>query len=580
MKASVTKFLVEPLAGLKSWIENSFPQAIVRFFTLDSAQSYQGYFLLLIGIIISLSIVLVKIGTPVITSFMHSDVMILLDSGWRIINGQIPNVDYYNPLGPLTGWLVAFGMKVTSPSASSIAYGNVLLFMILTPWAWFIARSRVSAINAFIFALFMGVLLVTPRSLSTPIREITYAMLYNRHAFVLLSMLSIEVFISPRTSVKPRFLLSGLSSGILLALLFVCKINFFIIGAVSCLLSIILFRYKKIWLISFLASLAIAWLGIHIFFNFNVFSYLSDIFLATKAHDKIQRLYTLKGVFQANLPWLYLIFVLIAICAIDRSSKDGRRDVVCNRTKVQIVVLFLAFSGVILSGTSAQITDIPLFFVAALILLEYLRRECQLDCYLIDSFSGLKYFVTILIVMLFFGGIFLQDISNISLAVMSNQLKSSSLAQSQRLPSKTLSNLIFTGEASGYPKTLKDGLVLLRRHFSTDNRVLVFDSHTNLFSFALELPPPKGDASWWHSNYSFSKKNFPNPERVFKEVNQVIVPRSSAESNSEVNPVIVLKSSAEDNSASISMQEIYGDYLKKHFIEKDKSQFWTLFVKR
>jgi hypothetical protein len=300
----------------------------------------------------------------------------------------------------------------------------------------------------------------------------------------------------------------------------------------------------------------------HVFLDFNSFAYLSDISLAAKSQNKIQKLHDLKGVFIGNLSWLYFTFVLITIGAIERNPKNSRRDVFLNKTKLQIIVFFIAFSGIILCGTSSQTTDIPLFFVAGLILIEYFCREFKANNCLINSFSGLKSFVTILIVMSFFGGILFQDISNISLAVTSNKLKFSNLSQSQQLPSKTLSDLIVTGEASEYPKTIDDGLRLLRRHLSADNRVLALD-FANPFSFALELPPPKGDALWWHANYTFSKEFFPEPERVFEEVDRVIIP----------------KSSSEGSFASMAMQEIYGDYLSKHFNKKDESQFWTLLVK-
>ena len=250
MKSNINKTLFQPLANFKLTLENSLPETIIKIFNGDSSRSYRLFSLLLIGIIASLSLILVSIGTPPVSAF-PTDVTILLDSGWRLINGQMPHTDYYSPLGIFNSLPIAFGMKISSPSASAIAYGNVLLLVIFTPWAWFIARSRFSAVNAFLLALFMGVLLVTPRPLGKLIQETSYAMLYNRQGFVLLSLLFVEIFVPPHTPVKPKpknIFLSGLSSGVLLALLFYCKVNYFAIAIVSILLYFILFRFSKVWL--------------------------------------------------------------------------------------------------------------------------------------------------------------------------------------------------------------------------------------------------------------------------------------------------------------------------------------------
>ncbi len=565
MKSNTNKTLFQPLANFKLTLENSLLEIIIKIFTWDSTGSYRLFFLLLIGIVTSLSLILVNIGTPAINS-LPTDVTILLESGWRIINGQTPHLNYYSPLGVLTSLAIAFGMKVSSPSASSIAYGNVLLFIILTPWAWFIARSRFSAFNAFLFALFMGLLLVAPRPLGEPMSDTTYAMLYNRQAFVLLSLLLVEIFISPHISVKPKtknMFFGGLSSGILLALLFYCKVNYLAIAVVAILLHFIFFRFSKAWLIGLFTGILTISLGMYIVFNLNLFAYLTDISLAAQSQNKIQKLHNIKGAFIDNFYWLYLIFILIVINSMNHNKSSHKWSSFWQKTRPQIIATFVALSGILICGTNSQATDIPLLFVAGLILLEHLRREFQLHSYSANSFSGLKYFLTISITTLFCAAILIQDLGSITSAAMSNKLKLTATSQSQQLQSKTMSDLLVVAESSDYPPMINDGLSLLRPHISKDSRVLAMD-FANPFSFALELPPPKGDALWWHYRHTFNQTTFPEPEKVFQEVNLVIIP----------------KQSDEGSSASEYMQEIYGGYLHKHFIEQDNSQFWTLWTKR
>lgn len=564
MKTNINKSLFQPLADFKLTLENSLPEIIIKIFTGDSSRSYRLLFLLLISIIASLTIILIGVGIPPITA-LPTDISILLESGWRIINGQIPHLDYYSPLGSFTSLPIALGMKIGSPSASSIAYGNVLLLVIFTPWAWLIARDRLSALNAFLFALFMALLLVAPRPLGSPMSEVSYAMLYNRQAFVFLSILLIEIFITPRTpersSAKSQFI-GGLSSGILLALIFYCKVNYFAIAIFAILLHLILVRFNKAWLIGFACGLLSVLITPVIVFDLNIFNYLADISLAAKSQDKIQKLHNLKGIFINNFYWLYLIFMLIIINSFKQNNDSHELSDLWHQTRPQIISTFVALAGIFICGTNSQSTDIPLFFVAGLILLEHLRREFKLHNYSVNSFSGLKYFLTIAIVTLFCATILLQDLGSITSAVLSNKLKFAAVSQSQQLDSKTISDLLVIEKSSNYPVMINDGLDLISPYKSKDSRILAMD-FANPFSFALELPPPKGDALWWHYYHTFSEELFPEAEKVFRDVNLVIIP----------------KQSEEGSSASKYMKEIYGDYLQKNFQEQDDSQFWTLWTR-
>src|SRR5208282_6169729 len=123
----------------------------------------------LLAIFILLAILFGLVGTPPIS--VPWDTAILLDGGWRIINGQVPHADFHTPIGPLTYLLAAFGMKIAPPSASSMTYGIVLLMAILLPWAWHIAAKRLPWAVAFIFVLFLGVFLITPRAPGYEIRH-------------------------------------------------------------------------------------------------------------------------------------------------------------------------------------------------------------------------------------------------------------------------------------------------------------------------------------------------------------------------------------------------------------------------
>ena len=563
MKTEADKSLFKPIVNLKISLEKSLPEIIIKLFTLDSLKSYRLFFYLLLGIISALALIFISIGIPPINA-LPTDISILLDSGWRIINGQTPHIDYYSPLGMLTGLTVAFGMKVGTPSASAIAYGNVLLLAILTPWAWLIARSRLSACNAFLFSLFISLLLIAPRALGTPIGETTYAMLYNRQAFALLSMLLIEIFILPRDipTANHKFW-SGVSTGILLALLFCCKVNYFAVALICILLHILFFRISLPWLLGLAGGAICLLAGFYFCFKLNFPAYLADISLAAQSQNKIQKLHNIKGAFIDNFFWLYLSFVLIFINPLEPQQSSAKQTVFWWQSKLQAIAVSVVIFGVLICGTNAQTTDIPLFFVAGLILLENLRRDFLDRGYSANSFLGLKHLFTILIVTLFGGTILLQDLGSVAASIASYRKKPALIAQSEQLKSQTLSDLLLMEASADYPPTINDGLNLLSPYVKQDSRVMALD-FANPFSLALELPPPVGDALWWHYHHTFDERSFPKAEKVFQQANLIIIP----------------KQSDEGSGATKYLQEIYGGYLDRHFQKQDKSMYWTLWTRQ
>ena len=532
--------------------------SITNFFTADSNQSYKLAFILLIGFMVSLSLILINIGLPPINS-MPWDVMVQLDAAWRVANGQVPNVEFHPLIPPLTILPTAFWMKIISPSASSIAYGNVLQFVILTPWAYFIARSRLSATNAFLFATFIGVLLVAPRPLGWAQNATTYAMLYNRQGWALLSMLFIEILVFHRKAIQPREVLRGVSSGILLALLLFCKPSFLVIGVSAILIRCFFFRPPRAWLISFLITLLFMYLCMHVFFRLSFFSYISEVMSIAPIYIRSRAANRFSRIILDNFIYLYITMVPL-LMLINESSQTKRR------VWLLFTVPCILVMSVFLCATSTQLTDIPGFFIAGLICLEYLRRESQSSGHPINSQIRAIYLYSILIIIPFLAGpILIKDLGSIAYSAFWHQVKLPHMAESQRFQSKTLSDFAIPEPVAKlvqvFPQKINDGLFLLRKYVSSDHRIFVFD-FSNIFFFALELSPTrKGDVLMWGFNYTFDYKHFPNAETVFQGVNIVMIPESP-------DPTVN------------AMKYLYRNYLDKYFVMKENSKYWTLFTRR
>src|SRR5271168_4199303 len=78
----------------------------------SDARPPRRYFaFILVALFAAMFSVMLWLGAPPIRDGAW-DIIMLLNGGWRVFSGQIPHVDYHNPIGSLTYLLIAFGMKV------------------------------------------------------------------------------------------------------------------------------------------------------------------------------------------------------------------------------------------------------------------------------------------------------------------------------------------------------------------------------------------------------------------------------------------------------------------------------------
>src|SRR5689334_3160795 len=155
------------------------------------------------------------VGLPAIT-VLPWDMAIQWDGAWRIAQGQIPNVDFRAVIPPLTLELSALGLLSKAPSAACIAYGNLILFVVLTGWAWMVASRRLSAASACLFAVFVGITVLAPRPLGDKITAISYAMVYNRQGWAMVAIVVLAAFVPVLPGVTRRPLTGGIVNGVLL----------------------------------------------------------------------------------------------------------------------------------------------------------------------------------------------------------------------------------------------------------------------------------------------------------------------------------------------------------------------------
>jgi len=503
------------------------------------------------------------------------DVVILLNGGWRIVSGQIPYVTFHTPVGPLIYLLVAFGMKVVGPSTAAIPLGTVLLAGCLLPWAWSIAAPRFPPFLAFVYTLFSGFLLIAPRPLGLGIRETSYAMIYNREGDVLISMLFILLFLPRLKQAYDKPIFEGLSIGFLLALILYCKVTYFIVACASVPLGVVSSRPSWKWLWSIAAGFIGIGLVAFLLFRIGLWAYIRDVMSSGHAQSMAMRMQLLKYDVVVNLPWLYLIFVCLMLWTfIDKAS--GR--ILLSAAGSWLIAAWpIGVSVGLDAGNTGGRVDNPLFFISALIPLEGFRRRHREQMQLPRSSPCLVQLATYMIILPHFCfQILFQDASAFAYANGWDLLKRSSFDTSRQLHARPLRDLRVPpgGTLIGaywyirdFPDKLNDGLDLLRKHLSGDDRVTTF-GYVDPFSFAFGLKPCRDINLWWDLNQNFTINVHPAPDEFLGSATLVMVPIPDSRYSSAASETLD------------AMMKLYKPYLQENFELVDTSQAWLLYRRR
>jgi hypothetical protein len=522
-------------------------------------------------IVVAVAVILVTIGPAHIMA--PWDVFLLLGEAWRILCHQVPHTDFQNPIGPLTYALIALGMEIGGPSLSGYVYGNTLFLVVASSWAGIVFFSRLASLHAFVLTIFVVALIAAQRPLGFDPSITTYAIIYNRYGWVLVSILFVQLFVSVKDDSGRWGKFDAISVGLLLGIIFFLKISFCLVGLLALLLSILLHRpplsRTVLTIVGFLLVCLTMWATLKI----NPIDYSHDIATAWQVQSPDHRWNLLKRSIREN--WLRIILcgVIWLLLVARPRRKDSRRFV--RPTIVYGFTLVSAFG--LTAGNAFESTDIPLFLVAAIMLFSHRERieptSSSLWSVLHDWRGAISY---VIIVVVFFGNIFRKDVRSLTNAIEWHQYRVARGAPTQHFDALPLRDFVIpdTSEyktaywrAKQVPSRINDGLALIRGHSSGHEKIFTL-AFTDPFSFALERIPPRNVLIWWDPNYSFSELNYPPAEKVFSDVDIVMVP--------------ILRDT--DDGCCLAIQNalltVYGKYLETHFVELARSEYWRLLVKR
>jgi len=421
------------------------------------------------------------------------DSPILLDGGWRVFNGQVPHKDFYTYLGDLPYYLISLAMKLKGPGMGAIECGSIFLMWGLVLAALAILRRRTSASLGFLFALFIALLVVTPRPLGDPYDYTDHAMVYNRYGEACIALFGMLMFLWPRPGFGGGRMnwLESAGAGLLLVLLLGCKLNYFA-AAIG--------FFGVAWLTKRLSTMQAAGILISATLFFAIALALTKIPLAAMANDyRIMlgcqssgtklRAFAVQGV--KSIFFLPILLALVWEGFLPSAESGGFR-----RLPWRDIFIVLAIFGAatFLISSNSQIGQMPLLALAALYGAEMILRQPTSPG---DEpyFTVVRHLGAFSIALLFLFPLIVLDVKTdryVTFAAVSKRAVSPDFLQSTQLkdfrfvPDGTRSE-----EIAVYKRQLDEGLQLLRRHPEAVQRldILLFSDPYHL---ALGLAPPLG----------------------------------------------------------------------------------------
>ena len=523
------------------------------------------------------------------------DSAFLLDGGWRVLGGQRPHVDYYSPLGVVPQLVTALGMVVAGTRGAALGAGYALLLPLVAVAGWWVAARRVSALHALVFALMVGFTLVATHYPGHPFHDTTYAAQYNRLGGALLALLLLQVLLPPREEPSERCaLLEGVCVGAILGLLMFTKITYFGMGmAAVALAGWSSFRLRAAAWGGLVGAGAAVCLLIVWYLGFDYGAFDADMKMLAGVQDPNERFGAMVNAVRWNRGALGLLVGMAALVIRPPvRAAEGDADAALSSWFIASLMAIVGiFVGLFIYSTDGIKGLPPAFAVAALVLAENFRRRASVSGPLgKETFErGFKYLLASALVAYLAGVIIVHGSLSVAYSFGWNWRNADGLPATAVVQSSTMEDVVLPPredeerlvdresviarilerdpeepELTSYQYACwtNDGLDLLRKHVNQESRIFVLD-WVNPFSFALELPSPRGDGLYWHAGRVFDEKHCPEGDRVFQEVTLVMRPKRS------IQPA-----------STRMLERVYGEVLAREFERIDESALWTLFGRR
>jgi hypothetical protein len=564
----------------------------VRCLVLDSPRSYRVCLALLAGIVAVLA------GLVFATGCSHQardpvDYSVVLDGVWRLSNGQRPHHDFFSIIGAVPLLVLRLGTLFGGQNVNALAYGVGALFPFFTLWGWVVAKRRFSAPVALGFALLCGTLLIAtvPLGYHTDIRIPSYEMHYNRVGWALFCLLLATVGTPPRQPLGRRDLrIEGFVTGLVLAALVFTKINYLVMGVAGLGMGLVLVPSSRRLIPSIAAGGAVTSLLLLAYLHFDLVAFCRDLrTLMGRVQDPAENFQVLRWLLSQNLLALGLLaaaFALLASRWLRVAAGTGKWSAAF--PLALLVGCSILGLGIFTCRGNTQSYQIPLFAVAGLIVCESYRRDLvgQIGGGVPEGRDQLRFLFANGISLTLLAGLLTQDSASLASSCAWKYMRANTAPLPCRIDVKPLKDMAlpwWPGEKEKSPSAfeqgilerapewhswtpaqyacaISDGIELLRPFCLPGNRLLVLDC-VDPFSFALQIPPPRGVPICWDGSIE-NAAHCPKPAVLFQDVTLVMIPKGP-----QCKP-----------DYDFLMRQ-YGPVVKSDFQLAAESRLWSVYVR-
>jgi len=488
---------------------------LAAFWAKPSSPSRDGAAILLTFAIGAIAMLTGAVHTRI---FGH-DIFIFLDAGWRVLNGQRPEIDFNPSMGPLLALLSAAGMKLARNSPDGIGIMRGMVAGIVGLWAYALVRKRMAFLPALLSAITLPLIAAAPFPISWPPNALSQAMVYNRFGYALLGLVVLECF-QPGQGTLAR----GISTGVVSAGLLFLKPSYCLVALAFAASSVWLGRMdvRRIFGIAF--GFFAAGIAMMAYLRFDFAALWSDLQLMSAARGSLLSSWSIRwGFFKGAPDFLPLVLLAVLVSRLTATVRP------------LLVTALFWIGGALLLATNGQLSGYPLNAVLALILIEQGRVAIGPDAKLCPRFLHAAAII-VLLGLVCWAPIAMSDASGLAYAFAdSRKVVPASIA---RFEPPVLSRLIFYDVVDGtdadqrsngavYVNYINDGARLIQRVSPANETVFTLDL-TDPFPYALQRRPPRGGTPVLSLNHTFTDSRKPSPAWLFGSADIVMVPKHPA----------------------------------------------------
>lgn len=487
------------------------------------------------------------------------DLGVMLDAGWRFLQGQMPHRDYISALGPAYAVLAGLPLIIGGATYASYLFLPLWIAAIFGFMCLLGTADRLPPAASLIYSIVVAAVAGGTYHIGWSPDALTFATFFNRQGWAALMIVALLFFLPEKAAALGFRIMSGIIGGCLLAFLLFYKTNFFLAGAMlfGAALALRTLNIRSIVCVVTLSSFCLLSIVFLSLISWDVPGMLRDLsyaaesrrvgFLGSKHWNPVGRL-------MSNL----LELLLCAAVCIHLLSKRALKDA--------LILLLLAGGGYALMNTNSSATGagIPLLF-SGLIVIASLNDGRGLAEK--PDRGGVAMVLWGIALSVGLSNLFVPQV--ISWSVWSG-LKTGVIDKNfsgfgSRVP--PLEGLYigdFNSWGNQYVALVEEGVELIKANVPQD-KTLYYIDFTNVFNYAAQARSPR-NTFLWHDEFGSMARSpggHPDPSILFADVDFVMIPKKP------FGP----------DGIQIWL-ELYGQYLSAHYVPRTETPNFMLFVSR